>query len=382
MKYLSILGSTGSIGRQALDVAINNPEQVKVVALAAGRNIQLLAQQVDKFKPDLVSVADPGDAKKLSGMLSSQNKPEILCGTEGLIAAATYSKATVVLTAVTGTVGLLPTMKAIEKGKEIALANKETLVAAGSTVMEKIKANGVTLYPVDSEHSAVWQCLNGERHQDVKQILLTASGGPFRGLTSEEMREVTPERALKHPNWNMGSKITIDSATLMNKGLEVIEAKWLFDVEFDQIKVLVHPQSIIHSMVEFVDGAVMAQLGIPDMRIPIQYALSYPSRWPNDLPKLNLTEIAELTFEAPDLERFPSLKLAYQAGKTGGTMPTVLNAANEVAVARFLRGEISFLDIPLTVESVMEKHNNISKPSLDDILEADRWAREKAQNII
>ncbi len=382
MKYLSILGSTGSIGRQALDVAINNPEQVKVVALAAGRNIQLLAQQVDKFKPDLVSVADSGDAKKLSGMLSSQNKPEILFGTEGLIAAATYSKATVVLTAVTGTVGLLPTMKAIEKGKEIALANKETLVAAGSTVMEKIKANGVTLYPVDSEHSAVWQCLNGERHQDLKQILLTASGGPFRGLTSEEMREVTPERALKHPNWNMGSKITIDSATLMNKGLEVIEAKWLFDVEFDQIKVLVHPQSIIHSMVEFVDGAVMAQLGIPDMRIPIQYALSYPSRWPNDLPKLNLTEIAELTFEAPDLERFPSLKLAYQAGKSGGTMPTVLNAANEVAVARFLKREISFLDIPLTVESVMEKHNNISKPSLDDILEADRWAREKAQNII
>lgn len=381
MKYLSIIGSTGSIGRQALDVARNNPEHIKVVALAAGRNIELLAEQIIEFKPLVVSVSDLRHAEKLSGMLGGPKKPEILFGEEGLIAVAGCEKATVLLTAVTGTVGLMPTVKAIEAGKDIALANKETLVAAGEIVMEKVKQHGVNLYPVDSEHSAIWQCLNGENRADLKRIILTASGGPFRGLTTAEMKNITPEQALKHPNWNMGSKITIDSATLMNKGLEVIEAHWLFNLDFEHIDVLVHPQSIIHSMVEYADGTVIAQLGIPDMRIPIQYALSYPQRWPNELPRLDLLSIGQLTFEAPDMDNFPCLRLAYHAGKLGGTMPAVMNAANEVAVWRFLKGEIGFLAIPRTVQAVMEKHQNIARPKLDDILNADRWARETAQNI-
>lgn len=381
MKYLSIIGSTGSIGRQALDVARNNPENIKVVALAAGRNIELLAEQIIEFKPLVVSVSDLRHAEKLSGMLGGPKKPEILFGEEGLIAVAGCEKATVLLTAVTGTVGLMPTVKAIEAGKDIALANKETLVAAGEIVMEKVKQHGVNLYPVDSEHSAIWQCLNGENRADLKRIILTASGGPFRGLTTAEMKNITPEQALKHPNWNMGSKITIDSATLMNKGLEVIEAHWLFNLDFEHIDVLVHPQSIIHSMVEYADGTVIAQLGIPDMRIPIQYALSYPQRWPNELPRLDLLSIGQLTFEAPDMDNFPCLRLAYHAGKLGGTMPAVMNAANEVAVWRFLKGEIGFLAIPRTVQAVMEKHQNIARPKLDDILNADRWARETAQNI-
>lgn len=255
------------------------------------------------------------------------------------------------------------------------------MVAAGEIVMEKVKQHGVNLYPVDSEHSAIWQCLNGENRADLKRIILTASGGPFRGLTTAEMKNITPEQALKHPNWNMGSKITIDSATLMNKGLEVIEAHWLFNLDFEHIDVLVHPQSIIHSMVEYADGTVIAQLGIPDMRIPIQYALSYPQRWPNELPRLDLLSIGQLTFEAPDMDNFPCLRLAYHAGKLGGTMPAVMNAANEVAVWRFLKGEIGFLAIPRTVQAVMEKHQNIARPKLDDILNADRWARETAQNI-
>ncbi len=381
MKYLSIIGSTGSIGRQALDVARNNPENIKVVALAAGRNIELLAEQIIEFKPLVVSVSDLRHAEKLSGMLGGPKKPEILFGEEGLIAVAGCEKATVLLTAVTGTVGLMPTVKAIEAGKDIALANKETLVAAGEIVMEKVKQHGVNLYPVDSEHSAIWQCLNGENRADLKRIILTASGGPFRGLTTAEMKNITPEQALKHPNWNMGSKITIDSATLMNKGLEVIEAHWLFNLDFEHIDVLVHPQSIVHSMVEYADGTVIAQLGIPDMRIPIQYALSYPQRWPNELPRLDLLSIGQLTFEAPDMDNFPCLRLAYHAGKLGGTMPAVMNAANEVAVWRFLKGEIGFLAIPRTVQAVMEKHQNIARPKLDDILNADRWARETAQNI-
>jgi 1-deoxy-D-xylulose-5-phosphate reductoisomerase len=295
---------------------------------------------------------------------------------------ATCSAADTVLTAVTGTVGLLPTIKAIEAGKDIALANKETLVAAGGLVMSKIAEKGVKLLPVDSEHSAIWQCLNGEPKETVSKLILTASGGPFRQATKSEMVNITPEMALKHPNWNMGSKITIDSATLMNKGLEVLEAHWLFNIDLTDIEVVVHPQSIIHSMVEFRDGSVMAQLGIPDMRTPIQYALSYPSRWPNKLPRLDLLSAAQLTFEAPDLERFPCLGLAYQAGKKGGTMPAVLNAANEVAVARFLNNDINFLDIPRILNAMMEKHQVMDNPDLDDILAADRWAREMAKDIL
>ncbi|MTI82234.1 MAG: 1-deoxy-D-xylulose-5-phosphate reductoisomerase [Firmicutes bacterium] len=381
MKNVSIIGSTGSIGRQALDVASSNPEKIHVVALAAGSNVELLADQIRKFKPRVASVASENYARELRRLLGDNINTVILSGTDGLIAVASDSEADMVLTAVTGTVGLIPTMKAIEAGKDIALANKETLVAAGNIVMDKVAEMGVKLYPVDSEHSAIWQCLDNEPQKALSKLILTASGGPFRNYPAEKMSSITPEMALKHPNWDMGSKITIDSATLMNKGLEVIEAKWLFDVDFKDIQVLVHAQSIIHSMVEFIDGSVIAHLGIPDMRIPIQYALSYPNRWPNDLPKLNLLEVQELTFEAPDLDRFPCLKLAFQAGEIGGTMPAVLNAANEVTVARFLKREIGFMDIPVVINNIMEKHQIIAKPDLDDILTADRWAREAAGEV-
>lgn len=378
MRNVSILGSTGSIGRQALDVALKNPDKIKIAALAAGSNVELLAEQIKKFQPKVASVASEEYAFKLKNLLGSHKSTEILYGNEGLITTATCSEADVVLTAVTGTVGLVPTLKAIEAGKDIALANKETLVAAGKLVMDRVYAKGVKLYPVDSEHSAIWQCLCSEPKKSISKLILTASGGPFRNFPSEELGSVTPEMALKHPNWNMGSKITIDSATLMNKGLEVIEARWLFDVDFNSIQVVVHPQSIVHSMVEFKDGSIIAHLGIPDMRIPIQYALSYPQRWPNDLPKLDLLSVQKLTFEPPDLNKFPSLKLAYQAGITGGTLPAVMNAANEIAVARFLKNEIGFMEIPATVSRVMERHQVISSPDLDEILEADRWAREEA----
>jgi 1-deoxy-D-xylulose-5-phosphate reductoisomerase len=382
VKYLAIIGSTGSIGCQALDVAENNPDKVKVVALAAGSNIELLQKQAQKFKPEIVSVSNEADAIKLKTLLDYDTAPEIYYGTDGLVAVATCNTANIVLTAVTGTVGLLPTIKAIEAGKDIALANKETLVAAGNLVIDKIKAKGVNLFPVDSEHSAIWQCLNGEPQKALSKLILTASGGPFRQTDRQDMINITPERALKHPNWSMGSKITIDSATLMNKGLEVIEARWLFDVDFSNIDVVVHAQSIIHSMVEFVDGSVIAHLGVPDMRIPIQYALSYPERWPNTLPKLDLIKVGQLTFEQPDMERFPCLKLAFEAGAIGGTMPAVLNAANEIAVARFLNKDVGFLDIPVIISMVMEKHRVVTDPGLEDILTADQWARDVAKIII
>ena len=378
MKKVSIIGSTGSIGRQALDVAYYNKEEIKIVALAAGRNIELLSKQIKTFKPMVVSVANEQNAYKLKKILSTKEMPEILYGTEGLIAVATCNETNMVITAVTGTVGLLPTLKAIEAGKDIALANKETLVAAGKLVLDKVSIHGVSLYPIDSEHSAIWQCLNGESRYNISRIILTASGGPFRSMPLESMKSITPDMALKHPNWNMGSKISIDSATLMNKGLEVIEAKWLFDVDFNKIDVVVHAQSIIHSMVEYHDGSVIAHLGIPDMRIPIQYALSYPRRWPIQLPRLDLLSVGQFTFEEPDLNRFPCLKLAYQAGDVGGTMPAVLNAANEVAVERFLQKEIGFLDIPKTVSRIMDQHAVMYDPTIEEILEADRWAREKA----
>lgn len=378
VKRIAVLGSTGSIGRQALDVVLNNKDKLQIVALAAGNNVELLAEQIQKFTPGIVAVASSEDALKLKKLLTDSFNFEVTYGQEGLEEVAAFDECDVVLNAVTGTVGLTPTLKAIEAGKDIAIANKETLVAAGHLVMEAAREKGVNIYPVDSEHSAIWQCIKND-DKSVSKIILTASGGPFRQMSILEMESVTREMALNHPNWNMGNKITIDSATLMNKGLEVIEARWLFDIDFDHIEVVVHPQSIVHSMVEFVDGSVIAHLGIPDMRIPIQYALSYPERWTNDLPKLKLSKIKQLTFEDPDYEKFPCLKLAYQAGITGGTMPAVLNAANEVAVNRFLNNEIKFTDIYKIVSKVMSKHTAVFNPDLKQILDADKWAREEAK---
>jgi len=304
-----------------------------------------------------------------------------LAGEKGLLEVATSPEAQVVLTAVTGSLGIKPTLAAIQAGKDIALANKETLVAAGELVTEMAKEKGISIFPVDSEHSAIWQCLNGENEKNIRRIILTASGGPFREMDIKEMKNVTVEMALNHPNWNMGRKITIDSATLMNKGLEVIEARWLFGVDFEKIDVVIHPQSIIHSMVEFLDGSVIAQLGLPDMYLPIQYALSYPERWENKLKRLDFNAIGQLTFERPDEERFRCLALAYQAGRCGGTMPVVLNAANEVAVGAFLDRKIGLLDIPRIVELVMNQHEVVNQPDLEAILSADRWARKKAITI-
>jgi 1-deoxy-D-xylulose-5-phosphate reductoisomerase len=384
-KKISIIGSTGSIGRQTLDIAKTFPDRIEVVGLAAGSNLDLLVEQIKEFKPRVVSIMDSRLVDKLSGILTELNllnKIEVYSGGEGLIKVATMDEIDTVVTSVTGTVGLLPTVEAIKKGKNIALANKETLVAAGELVMELVREKGVKLLPVDSEHSAIFQCLAGEERRGVNKIILTASGGPFRGKDKEFLEKVTIDMALKHPNWAMGKKITIDSATLMNKGLEVIEAKWLFDIDFDSIDVVVHPQSIIHSMVEYQDGAILAHLGVPDMRIPIQYALLYPERLDNQIPKLNLVEAGKLTFEAPNVEDFPSLKLAYDAGRIGGTMPAAMNAANERLVELYLQEAIGFLDIPKYIALVMEKHQVISKPSLEAIIEADGWARQEVDKLI
>jgi len=402
---VSILGSTGSIGQQALDVISRYPERFFVVALSAGRNWQLLAGQIERFRPRLVAMAGEEDARLLAESLAGEYKPEICWGVDGLATVATCSGAQVVLTAVTGIAGLLPTVAAIKAGKHIALANKETLVAAGALVTKLAFERGVNILPVDSEHSAIWQCLAGgsfaARSQlpgdainqdrvapcagmcaaEVENIILTASGGPFR-REPEDLGAVTVDMALAHPNWQMGKKITIDSATLMNKGLEVIEARWLFGVDYTKIKVLVHSQSIIHSMVEFVDGSVLAQLGLPDMRLPIQYALGYPERLANDLPRLNWTELKALTFEPPDEARFPLLGLAFQAGRTGGTMPAVLNAANEVAVESFLDGKIKFTSIQTVVARVLERHTTMPEPDLEEILMADGNSRREAAGVI
>lgn len=380
MKKIAILGSTGSVGRQALEVADQFSDQIKPVALAAGQNRELLLQQVKKFRPELVSVGKEEDAQWLRRELAGQRGVEVCYGSRGLLAVATFSGADTVLTAVSGALGLKPTVSAIQSGKNIALANKETLVAAGELVTSLARLHNVEIMPVDSEHSAVWQCLNGENYEDVAQIILTASGGPFRHLAREEMEQVTPEMALLHPNWSMGPKITVDSATLMNKGLEVIEARWLFNMDYNRIKVVIHPESIIHSMVEFNDGSVMAQLAVPDMRLPIQYALMYPGRPAGGVPKLQWP-VGNLTFANPDLELFPALALAYEAGRTGGTMPAVMNAANEVAVSAFLAGKIKFLSIPKVVLEVMSGHTVIKYKDLREILEADRWARSKAKEL-
>ena len=382
MKNISILGSTGSIGTQALTVVDEFPEELNVVSLSCRKDIDLIEKQIEKYHPELVCVMDSESALTLEQRLKSRNlKTKVVTGIDGLIAAATCPGTDMLLTAVSGMIGLKPTLAAIEAGIDIALANKETLVTGGSLVMEAVKQKGVALVPVDSEHSAIFQCLFGNAHQTLKRVIITASGGPFRGKSLEDLKTVTLEQALKHPSWSMGQKITIDSATLMNKGLEVIEAKWLFDLSVDQIDVVVHPQSIIHSMVEYNDRAVIAQLGLPDMALPIQIAFFHPDRVENSKPSLELSQIGTLTFEEPDKNTFRCLDLAYEALHAGGTMAAALNAANEVSVARFLNKEIAFLDIPRINEAVMQQHDVIQNASLDDILQVDAWAREIAASL-
>ncbi|HOM71138.1 MAG TPA: 1-deoxy-D-xylulose-5-phosphate reductoisomerase [Armatimonadota bacterium] len=379
-KQISILGSTGSIGTQVLDVAERLPEMIEVVALAAHSNVDLLAQQALKFRPKLVCIGKKELEPELRSLLDGSSI-EVLAGNEGWIAAATTDYADRVVVSVAGTPGLMPTLAAIDAGKEIALASKEVLVCAGEIVTQKAAQHGVKIVPIDSEHSAIFQCLNGEDVKSVEKIYLTASGGAFKDKTTEEMREVTPEQALSHPTWRMGRKVTIDSATLMNKGLEIIEARWLFDIEPENIEVVIHPKSIVHSMVMFSDGSVMAQIGLPDMRLPIQYALLYPLRYDSGLPRVDILQVGSLEFSAPDTKRFPALKLAHEAARIGGTMPAVMNAADEVAVQLFLDRKISFLEIARLVERVMEMHNPISHPSLDEILSADGWAREQTSAL-
>ena len=374
MKRIAVLGSTGSIGTQTLEVVESNGD-IEIKALAAGSNIVLLEEQIRKFHPKLVCVWDQEKAKELK--IKVKDCPvKVVSGMEGLLEAATEPEAECVVTAVVGMIGIRPTIAAMEAGKDIALANKETLVTAGHLIMPLAKKRGVRILPVDSEHSAIFQCLNGEKKNQIDKILLTASGGPFRGWTKEQMAHVTLEDALKHPNWAMGKKITIDSSTMVNKGLEVMEAKWLFDVRMDQVQVVVQPKSVIHSMVQFVDGAVMAQLGTPDMKLPIQYALYYPDRRELGGDRLDFAAMKTIQFEAPDLINFPGLAMAYEAGNAGGSVPTVFNAANEFAVEKFLSRQISYLEIPEMIASAMEHHTKIENPDLMQILETEKETYE------
>jgi 1-deoxy-D-xylulose-5-phosphate reductoisomerase len=382
MKRLSILGSTGSIGQSTLAVVAEHSGEFQVASLAAGRKIQVLAEQIKQFRPALVSVQDEAGAAALRELLPSGPAPEILTGAAGVLKVATGVNADMVVSAMVGAVGLPPTLAAVEAGIPVALANKETLVAAGDLVMAAAQDRGVPLIPVDSEHSAIFQALQGERAEDVRRLWLTASGGPFRALPAARLQEVTPAQALQHPNWSMGPKITIDSATMMNKALEVIEASVLFNLPVTQVGVYIHPQSIVHSLVEFVDGSVLAQLGMPDMRLPIAYALSYPRRLPLPFPTLDLCRVGQLTFESPDLTRFPGLGLGYEAAAAGGTMPAVLNAANEIAVAAFLAGRLKFPDIPRVVAAAMGAHQRQALTDLDQVMRVDRWARDFAQRYI
>lgn len=382
MKQISLLGATGSIGVNVLEVVKQYPERYKIVAMAAGKNVELLAAQVTEFNPEIISVLDEQYAALLQELLPASFHDRIVFGNEGNILVAAYAAADITLSAIVGGAGLLPTLAAIKAGKDIGLANKETLVMAGKIVMQNVKENSVKLLPVDSEHSAIFQALEAGRRDDVAKIILTASGGPFRLKTLDQLQSVTREEALNHPNWSMGQKISIDSATLMNKGLEVIEAKWLFDVKTDDIEVVVHPQSIVHSLVEYKDGSVIAQLGIPDMRIPIAYALSYPERIPLGLKPLNLSQCGNLEFHKPDYDRFPALKLAFSAIENGGVLPAVLNSANEVAVAAFLDKKIGFQQIAETVARTMDSVDAGSDESLDDILSADTSARRIATQLI
>ncbi len=375
-----ILGSTGSIGTSALDVIRKNKRKFEVIALAAGTNVELLAQQVYEFRPRYIVVKSNYEIDRMKALLGNMDDaPQLLSGEDGYCRVASLPDVDVVLSAIVGAAGLLPTVRAVESGKVVALANKEAMVIAGSIIIPEAKRTGAVILPVDSEHNAIFQSLHGHNRLHLKRILLTASGGPFLNLPKEDIARVTPGEALKHPNWSMGSKITIDSATLMNKGLELIEAKWLFDVSVDKIQIVIHPESIIHSMVEYIDGSVIAEMAIPDMRIPIAYALAYPERLELNLPELDLFEIGSLNFFPPDEDKFPCLRLAKEACKAGGTMPAVLNAANEVAVHAFLEGRIGFYDISNIIESVMNAHNISPVTGIQQVLDVDRWARKKAE---
>ncbi|MFC0188863.1 1-deoxy-D-xylulose-5-phosphate reductoisomerase [Fictibacillus aquaticus] len=381
MKYISLLGATGSIGDQTLDVLRAHPEMFKLSAMSAGRNLEKAESIIREFKPELAAVISKEDASTLQNNCGSSTK--IVYGSEGLREVAAFHKSDILVNAVMGSVGLLPTLEAIKEGKQIALANKETLVTAGHIVMEAAKKSGVSILPVDSEHSAIFQCLNGEDKKEAERLILTASGGSFRDRTREELKDVTVTEALNHPNWSMGAKITIDSATMMNKGLEVIEAHWLFSFDYTKIDVILHKESIIHSMVEFKDTSVIAHLGQPDMRVPIQYALSYPKRLEHSGGRrLNLWETGKLHFQEMDFSRFRCLEFAYEAGKTGGTMPAVLNAANEAAVEAFLQGQISFLQIEDLIHETMQAHSPVAHPALEALQEADRWARGFAVSLL
>jgi 1-deoxy-D-xylulose-5-phosphate reductoisomerase len=379
MKQIAILGSTGSIGCNTLRVVEALKGEFDVAALGAGSNIELLAEQIERHRPRLVSVSDEENAGKLEHELRRRHIthwPEIGTGLDGLCEVATCDRVEIVIGAVVGALGLLPTFRALEMGRRVALANKETLVIAGELMTRTAEKSGAELLPVDSEHNALHQCLRGERRHELKRLILTASGGPFRTRNREEIETATPARALEHPTWRMGAKITIDSATLMNKGLEVIEARWLFDCSADEIDIIVHPQSVVHSMIELVDGSIIAQLGVTDMRHAIQYALTYPARYPSDLTRLDLTSMGKLEFFPPDTEKFPCIQLAYHALRAGGTMPAVLNAANEVAVAAYLDEKVKFGDIPRLIRAACDAHTPRPVTSLETVLDADRWARE------
>ena len=380
MKNITLLGSTGSIGRQTVEVALANPDKIKIKALVAHKSDELLEEQIKVLQPDLAVLADKEAAARLTSRY--HGRTEILAGEEGVLAAATYAGSDTVLASMVGYAGLRPTLAAINCGKNIALANKETLVAAGSIVMQAVADKGVSLTPVDSEHSAIFQALRGGRENEVKRLIITASGGPFRGKKRSDLENVTLAQCLNHPNWSMGKKVTLDSSTLANKGLEVMEAHWLFNMPYEKIAVVVHPQSIVHSLVEFCDGSVIAQMGDPDMRLPIQYALSWPERYPYAFDQLDLVKYGTLTFEAPDLEAFPSLAIAIECGKAGGTLPCAFNAANEEAVNAFLEGKIKYLDIPYITASVTQAHHNVLVPTLEDIEAADAAARVAAQAVI
>jgi 1-deoxy-D-xylulose-5-phosphate reductoisomerase len=379
MKNVIVLGSTGSIGTSTVKVAEDLPDRIRLIGLAAGNNAALLIEQARKHRPSAVSINDPAKANELRGPLGANC--EVFSGAEGLLKLATHPDADIVLIAIVGTAGLQPALAAIRAGKDIAVASKEILVMAGEIVMSEARKYGVRVLAVDSEHSAIFQCLDGKPTSSIRKLLLTASGGPFRDKTAwpkEKFAEITVERALQHPSWVMGRKITIDSATLFNKGLEMIEARWLFDIEMARVGVVVHPQSIVHSMVEFVDGSLLAQLSTPDMCLPIQYALTYPDRAASDRVQTNFPKVGSLTFEEPDVERFPALELARRAGEIGGTLPAVLNAANEIAVEAFVNRRINFPQITATVRRVMEAHQVVAQPTLEQILAADAWARQQA----
>jgi 1-deoxy-D-xylulose-5-phosphate reductoisomerase len=380
-KRIAILGSTGSIGCNALDLLKRIPKRFEVVGLTANENISLLKKQVEEWQPRVIAVGDEEKCREIRTLINLR-KTSVLSGIEGILEVAIRKDVDLVLSAIVGSTGLRPTMAAIEAGKQIALASKEPVVMAGELLMAEVRKRGAALIPVDSEPNAIFQCLQGRKKESVKRLIVTASGGPFRSLSREEMSRVTPEEALAHPAWKMGKKISVDSATMINKGLEVIEAHYIFEIPVSKIDVVIHPEAKIHSMVEFIDGNILAVIGVTDMRTPIQYALTYPEKIPTPIKPLDLSQISPLTFQTPDTDRFPGLECGYSAAKAGGTMPAVLNAANEIAVAAFIEGEIGFLDITDLCRKVMEKHKTEQKPGMEEILEADRWAREETERLI